>query len=1309
VDQLKVARRLRIKLWPKRRIAQIALVAGLIFSAYSLGGYFGIPALVRYVAQHQVATSLNRRVVVGPASFNPYKLRLIVNDLHIADRDTAKPFVDIARINLRLSWTSFYRLALVVKDITVDHPSIRVARVAPQKFDCSDLFEPSPTAKPSNGKTSHFAISNIQLNDGEILFDDRVLNQQHRIEKIRVHIPFIANLPTDVDIYVQPLLQMTVDGSAFNLVGRTKPFRNTLDSVIDIDLKDLDLTRFTGYLPKKLPIKLTQAALSAAFQLHFIQATDQPKIRLAGKIGLDNVAVRDLANSPLVELKSLQIAMSDVEPLNSFVHLAAINIDSLTPHLVLNQDRTTNLTPILAAQGTGAAQHPAGTELRAQSVNPTAAAPSKLAQTVPSGQASSQNVVISAHHASPAESPARVAASPKPVAQLANPVAAPSPAPTSASSPLQSPAPVVANSINAPPANISPVSAASPSASPSSPLVLDLDLLQISNSAVDVLDKAGQQPVTLKLQGIHARVIDFTNTGTKPASYEADTDLSGSGHISAAGEFNLKSSQATSKLTVTQVDIPALQGFAQTMLAATIAAGKLSAQANISTTFAPGHFDVRAQPAELDVDSLEIRAPNQSAPSLGWKHFDVKLAQTDLASHQANVEEVRSNGLYVAMLRDGSGNLNLTSLIRHPQNTGNGPAPAENQKAAGPQWRYRVASVILENSDALIADQSRAEPIKMEITPLNLRLNDLTNDFSKPIGVEADGTVNHKGTFKLAGQTTLQPFKTRMHINTRRIELAGLDPLLANQLNAKVTGAKLTMNGDAEAELVQGQPIAAYRGGVTLGNVRVLDRLTGDSFLRWYALTFDRVNVRYRRSKPWVRIGNIRLSDFYARVILNSDARLNLRDAMANPHEKPVSLTRAHAAGGAPPAAQPSKPVAPSKPIPANIAIGNIVLRDGRVDYTDNFIKPNYSADLTELNGKIGEFGTETTQPADVLLTGKVNGNSPLNISGSVNPLLPMASLELKANAQQIELAPITPYTTKYTGYPITNGTLNVDVHYLLANQQLTAENHIVLDQLSFGDRVQNSTASNLPIRLAVAILKDPQGKIDLKIPVSGSLSDPKFSIAGVIWHALVNIIMKAVTSPFTLLASAVGGSNQDLSYVKFAPGYALLTQAGQTKMQTLTKALQQRPSLKLEITGRVDPKLDTPGLREAMLETAMKRQKTDNEHLAAKDLERIQITPDEYNKYLWRVYKAAKFEKPRDIVGMTKRMPPDEMKKMLLAHTSVSDSDLRHLADARAAAVNHALSATIAGNRLLTGAPKLNADGITGQSPTTRADLSLQ
>jgi len=294
---------------------------------------------------------------------------------------------------------------------------------------------------------------------------------------------------------------------------------------------------------------------------------------------------------------------------------------------------------------------------------------------------------------------------------------------------------------------------------------------------------------------------------------------------------------------------------------------------------------------------------------------------------------------------------------------------------------------------------------------------------------------------------------------------------------------------------------------------------------------------------------------------------------------------------------------------------------------------------------------------------------------------------------------------------PIVKGKLNVDLHYKLDQNKLDANNHIFIDQFTFGDHVDSPGATSLPVRLAISLLKNSRGEIDVNVPVSGSLDDPQFSVGSLIWHAFLNVIEKAVTSPFSLLASAFGGS-EELGYVAFQPGSATLSEAEAKKLDTIAKALADKPAVKLDLAGRVDPALDTPGLKQAALERQIKQQKIKD--VAGKgesvDIDSMAIAPAEYDKYLERAYKAADIKKPRNFVGIAKSLPSEEMKKLLLDSTTVGEADLTGLAQRRAGVVQQWFAGKVDSGRIFfTVAPKMDASGIKDKGPSTRVEFTLK
>ena len=598
------------------------------------------------------------------------------------------------------------------------------------------------------------------------------------------------------------------------------------------------------------------------------------------------------------------------------------------------------------------------------------------------------------------------------------------------------------------------------------------------------------------------------------------------------------------------------------------------------------------------------------------------------------------------------------------------------------------------------------------MAPLSLHLKDVTSDFTKPFGIAVAGSLKPQGSFKIDGTAAINPLTADLQVVTQRINVTPAGMFVGSKLNARLTSAFLSMNGKLAVARHRDQFGGSYRGNVTIGNLRMADKLTNDRFLRWNALSANRIDAEFGAGAPRVRVGELVLADFFARLILNSNGKLNLKDIVRPPGAAPTSLTREKANGAPAPEAQaaPAPQNGSARAAGADFEIVRTVLEDGNINFSDHFIKPNYSAQLTEIKGKIGAFGSRTTKPADLELQGQVNDSAPIDIVGSLNPLAPTAFVDIKAKADGIELTNLTPYSTKYTGYPITKGTLTVDVHYHLENNDLTADNHLFISQLTFGEHVQSPNAVNLPIALAVSLLQNSKGEINIAVPISGSLSNPQFNFGSVLFQAFSNLILKAVTAPFALLASAVGSSGQKLDYVEFPPGLATLTPESKARLNTLATALKDRPALRLSIAGWVDPSVDREALRAVMVDRQVRMQKVKElrDQGESADIDTVKLTPDEYDKYLKMLYDQAKFQKPRNVLGLTKSLPPAEMTKLILAHTDVTDDDLKELANARALAVRRFLGKQINPIRLAVVAPKLDAKRIADKGKTTRANLAI-
>jgi hypothetical protein len=268
--------------------------------------------------------------------------------------------------------------------------------------------------------------------------------------------------------------------------------------------------------------------------------------------------------------------------------------------------------------------------------------------------------------------------------------------------------------------------------------------------------------------------------------------------------------------------------------------------------------------------------------------------------------------------------------------------------------------------------------------------------------------------------------------------------------------------------------------------------------------------------------------------------------------------------------------------------IKRIDIEDSTANFSDRSIEPNFSAAIVNLHGSITGLSSAPSARARITLDGNVDQYSPVVIRGEVNPFAASGYTDLSLSFHNMELTTFNPYSGKYAGYSIDQGKLSTDLHYHIENRKLDATHHIVVDQLEFGAATQSKQAVPLPIKLAVAILKDRNGVITLDLPqITGTIDDPQFRLGPMIWTFLVDLLKKVVTAPFSALGKLFGGG-EEMSYVDFPAGAATLNDSDVQKLAQLSKALIERPQLKLDVPLHTASESDDAIMAKAALDQAV-------------------------------------------------------------------------------------------------------------------------
>ena len=747
---------------------------------------------------------------------------------------------------------------------------------------------------------------------------------------------------------------------------------------------------------------------------------------------------------------------------------------------------------------------------------------------------------------------------------------------------------------------------------------------------------------------------------------------------------------ASGRFALTGFSLGLLFPFYESALAVDVQKGSLDYASGFTLD---GNGNVTFGGGDASITDLRLALSGNARPMWRVPRLVAKGIDVDVPRRSVAIADLQSRGAALRVVREADGTLEMTRVVKTAQSA----KPGDDAI-----WTLLLKRLALEEVALDIEDRVPQPPARLELRGLAFTATDVGSAPGGSSKVELRSRIAARGRVTFTGTLARQPFGIDGRLDLQAFPLVALKSYMEPRVNVVLTDGTLTAKGQlAVGAPSDGEWRAAWKGDVAVDDFASLDRPTATDLARWKSLALD--GFEFATSPFQASVGRIGVDDFYARVIVYPDASLN--------------LTRLLTPGASP---EPAAEAKPSAPMPWSasrgalpISIGGIELVRGNVNFSDLYVRPNYSANLTDVTGRVTAFSAD--RAGDVTISARVDHSAPVEVQGQLHPFAQDLSLDISAKARNIDLPPLTPYSAKYAGYGIEKGQLTFDVRYQVEKRKLVAENRLVLDQLQFGARVESPTATKLPILLAVALLKDSRGVIDIRLPVAGSLDDPKFSVGEVIVQIIVNLITKAVTAPFALLSSLFGGG-EELSTLPFAPGSATLNADAQGRIDTLGKALLDRPALKLDIAGHADPVADREALRHAAVQAAVRHEKMKAliaQGTAPASVDQLTFAEGERARWLAAAYRAAPIpDRPRNVLGMLKDLPPAEMEAMLLANAKVDDEALRSLANARALAVNDALVAKgIGDDRLFLVAPRLGSDtagGAPARSPA-RVDLALR
>lgn len=640
---------------------------------------------------------------------------------------------------------------------------------------------------------------------------------------------------------------------------------------------------------------------------------------------------------------------------------------------------------------------------------------------------------------------------------------------------------------------------------------------------------------------------------------------------------------------------------------------------------------------------------------------EAKDVRVDAGHKRVEVGSLDSNGgtLDVARGRDG-----IDMPLRLEKT---GAAGADD---AAP-WAVALGRLTLDGYRVTLHDATVKPALAQRVDVAHLEAGGLSTEKGAKGTIAARLALDKAGSVDMEGSFALSPLELNARVDARHVDIVParryVEQFKTVALKSGFASAKGTLSVRGEGEAMH----VGYGGAAGVSNLVTFDTASNEDLLNWAAVRMTGIALQWAPSEPLnLAVADIAVDKVYSRVVVNADGKLNLQQ-----------LTAATPA-------QPDAPApSPGNARPRNVRIDRITFKDSRLDFTDHYIRPNYTADVGGLAGTVTNLSSDPASRGTVDLKGSMDEASPVTIAGTVNPLSGDLFVDMAAKGKDIELPKLSAYSLRYAGYGITKGRLTLDVKYHIEHGKLEGRNRIFLDQLTFGDHVEGPDVTKLPVLFAVNLLKNSKGEIDLELPISGSLEDPQFSIGALVGQVVSNLLKRALTAPFSLLTAAFGGNagnagnggaagSEDLAYVDFEPGRAQIDAAGQKKLDAVVKALLDRPAVRIEMTTGWDAQKDAEALKRAALARRVKEAKRAALGKGAPTLEEITLGDGEYARYLRAAYEreAPPGPAPKDGAGKPatkdaapKEVPAAEMEAFLLERITVGDEELRALASQRA------------------------------------------
>lgn len=719
----------------------------------------------------------------------------------------------------------------------------------------------------------------------------------------------------------------------------------------------------------------------------------------------------------------------------------------------------------------------------------------------------------------------------------------------------------------------------------SRPFPLIVRSFQVLHGAVAYRDNSLEEPYSVDLSPIDFRLRDFSTMDEVPGNVTFEAVSEEGSRLRWEGHFGASPLEAIGRLELDSLHIDSFQPYYRQLLNFEVNKARLDLAFDVAFTPTEAEEILRIRNGSVRTYELQLHTLDEQEQFFDLPHLTVDGFEFALAERTVAAKSIEVAGGSVRIINRAEEGLNLTTLLRI--NLPESPEKVATPETSGPAWSYDIGEIVLDQYLVEARDQVPSETATLDLLVERLRLAPVSSKVDQPVSI--DGSYDFGGgSLKIQGQITPSPLEAQLEVEASALPSALVQPYVSDIVSIILDGGNLDFSGDLELteRPSGGGPVISLKGRSTLQSMSIVNSSTDETLVSFEELAVSGLDLLTDPMR--ITLDELSVNSPHAYLAISPDGQLSLPSLVAGQTVEAAADPNADAeppnGEGAEPGSETPEPPATRGEVP-EILLRRVGIAKGELDFVDRRHEPPTQLSLGEIEALVSNLTNQPGEVADLEISGVLNDQAPFKTSGQVDITSVNRRLHLDIVLDSADLSPFTGYSEQVLGRKLNRGKLQLDVDYTIDEGKLEASNHVIIQGFELGEPVESPNAINAPIGLAVSLLKNRDGSIDLQVPVSGDVNDPEFSYGGIVAKAFLRLILKAATSPFALIGSMFGGgSGEELQKIELPPGSAQPEGEAQSQIEVLATALYERPQLTLGIAGSYHPETDRRALKERRL-----------------------------------------------------------------------------------------------------------------------------